>query len=329
LNRVFRRLQVVQFAGGNFDKFKSMKGNSGSQRDKYQAATRSAIAAVGLTFFKLLVGILTGSLGLLAEAAHSGLDLAAALMTAAAVRMSDKPADEDHLYGHGKIENLSALLETLLLLATCAWVIHSAVGRLRTGRVEIEVTFWSFAVMAVSIIVDASRSRVLYRAAKEFNSQALEADALHFSTDIWSSAVVILGLAAVKLGQRNPSLRFLSYGDPIAAIFVGLIVVYISARLGYRTVANLLDTAPPGLRERIAQAVLSVPGIQDCRNVRLRYSGPHLFIDLLVLVDGRQSLREAHDLTEKVELAIHELAPEADVTVHPEPYGEKPDRGLR
>jgi len=152
-----------------------------------------------------VIGILTGSLGILAEAAHSGFDLMAAIMTAAAVRFSDKPADEDHLYGHGKIENLSALLETLLLLLTCVWIMISAVGRLRSGKIDIEVSLWSFVVMLTSIGVDLSRSRMLYRAAKQFHSQALEADALHFSTDIWSSVVVILGLVSVKVGKDDPT----------------------------------------------------------------------------------------------------------------------------
>lgn len=289
------------------------------QKEKQWAANSSAIAAVGLTVFKLVIGLLTGSLGILAEAAHSGLDLAAAMMTVAAVRFSDKPADESHLYGHGKIENLSALLETLLLLLTCGWITHSAALRLRSGRVEIEVTLWSFAVMATSITVDFSRSCMLYRTARKFNSQALEADALHFSTDIWSSAVVILGLTGVKLGQWRPRLQGLAYGDAVAAILVALIVAYISARLGYRAVSHLLDAAPAGMKERIVQSVLAVPGIRGCRQVRLRYSGARMFIDLQVLIDGQQTLREAHDLTEQVERSIQRVVPEADVTVHPEP----------
>ena len=295
------------------------------QNEKQWAATSSAVAAVGLTVFKLVIGLLTGSLGILAEAAHSGLDLVAAILTAFAVRFSDKPADEDHLYGHGKIENLSALAETLLLLLTCVWIIHSAVVRLRAGHVDVEVTFWSFAVMATSIVVDISRSRMLYRAARKFHSQALEADALHFSTDIWSSAVVILGLVGVKLGQWRPGFQFLVYADASAAILVGLIVVYVSIRMGHRTVASLLDAAPPGMKERIIQSVVAVPGIKGCGRVRLRSSGARVFIDLLVLIDGRATLRDAHDLTEQVERSIKQVAPDADVTVHAEPYDQPPE----
>ena len=170
-------------------------------REKQAAALGSLLAAVGLTAFKIVVGVATGSLGILAEAAHSGLDLVAAGLTFIAVRLSGRPADREHLYGHGKIENLSALAETLLLLLTCAWIVWEAVHRLRVHHTEIQVTVWSFVVMLTSIVVDVSRSRVLSRAAIKFHSQALEADALHFTTDVWSSSVVVVGLAAVKAGD--------------------------------------------------------------------------------------------------------------------------------
>ncbi|HOQ46309.1 MAG TPA: cation diffusion facilitator family transporter [Bryobacteraceae bacterium] len=290
-----------------------------AEKEKRWAAASSVLAAIGLTTFKALVGAATGSLGILAEAAHSGLDLVAALMTWVSVRISGKPADRSHTYGHGKVENLSALFETMLLLATCVWIIYGAAGRLIEQRIEIEVTFWSFAVMITSIIVDASRSRVLYRAARKYNSQALEADALHFSTDIWSSAVVILGLICVLISERVPALGALRQADAVAAIIVAGIVILISVRLGVRSIASLIDTAPAGLEEKITGAAQSVEGVKDCHNVRLRYSGPRLFVDVHVLVDGDQSLRAAHALTEDIERAIQSVAPGADVIVHPEP----------
>jgi len=287
--------------------------------EKRWAAMSSVIAAVGLTGFKMIVGLSTGSLGILAEAAHSGLDLMAALMTFLAVRISGKPADRNHLYGHGKAENLSALFETLLLLVTCFWIIYEATHRLLFHPVELKVTFWSFTVMITSIVVDVSRSRVLYRAARKYNSQALEADALHFSTDIWSSGVVILGLVCVKISGWVPGLAFLHQADSIAAILVGLIVVYISVKLGTRTVQALLDVAPSGIEREIISAVEVLPGVAGCHNVRVRYSGPQPFVDIHVLVDGNQTLKEAHNLTEEIESTIQKLIPNADVTVHPEP----------
>ena len=294
--------------------------HSREDREKQSAALTSLFAAVGLTGFKIVVGAMTGSLGILAEAAHSGLDLVAAFMTFLAVRISGKPADSTHLYGHGKVENLSALFETVLLLVTCAWIVSEAVHRLRFHTGEIEVTLWSFAVMVVSIVTDASRSRVLYRTAKKYNSQALEADALHFRTDIWSSAVVIVGLIAVKVSGWFPGLAWLKGGDAVAALGVSAIVVWVSVQLGRRTVDALLDSAPKGMAQRVQEAVKAIPGVRDCHNVRIRASGPRLFVDLHTLVDGGQTLTQAHDLTERIEAAIRQVAPEADVTVHPEPF---------
>lgn len=285
---------------------------SDSLGEKQSAALSSLLAAVGLTILKLVVGVWTGSLGILAEAAHSGLDLVAAGLTFLAVRFSGRPADRTHLYGHGKIENLSALSETLLLLLTCAWIVWEAVGRLRFHHAQVEVTVWSLAVMLTSIAVDISRSRMLARMAKKYNSQALEADALHFRTDVWSSAVVIVGLLSVKTG--------LWWGDAVAALGVSALVVWVSVQLGRRTVDALLDTAPAGMEERIAAAVSAVDGVRNCHQVRVRYSGPVMFIDLHVLVDGGQTLAEAHRLTETIEGVIQQIAPQADVTVHPEPF---------
>ena len=294
--------------------------HEGEDREKQSVALSSLLAAVVLTTFKIVVGVATGSLGILAEAAHSGLDLVAAALTFVAVRISGRPADRTHLYGHGKVENLSAMAETLLLLGTCAWIIREALQRLTTHKVEIDVTFWSFAVMATSIAIDVSRSRVLARTAKKYNSQALEADALHFETDVWSSAVVILGLACVKLGEWIPSLGWLREADAVAALGVSALVIWVSWRLGRRTIDALVDSAPAGMEERILSAVEAVEGVRNCHNIRVRYSGPVMFIDLHVLVDGRQSLFEAHALTETIEGVIQAIAPQADVTVHPEPY---------
>jgi cation diffusion facilitator family transporter len=289
------------------------------QKEKQWAATNSVIAAFGLTGSKLVIGIMTGSLGILAEAAHSGLDLIAAVITAFAVKTSGKPADPEHPYGHGKVENISAFIETLLLLITCFWIIYAAVQRIISGKIEIEVNAWSFAVIIVSIVVDISRSRMLYRVARKFNSQALEADALHFSTDIWSSAVVLMGLFCVKLNEWLQAYEFLHYADTVAAIVVGLIVIQVSIKLGIRTVNALLDAAPAGAQEKIRTAVEELPEILDCHNVRIRSVGHQSFIDLHVRINGDLTLREAHELTEEIERVIGEIVPSSDIVVHPEP----------
>ena len=213
-------------------------------REKMVVALSSVVAAIGLTSMKLVVGLLTGSLGILAEAAHSGLDMVAALMTLFAVRFASRPADASHHYGHGKVENVSAFLEAGLLILTAIWIIYEAIRRLLFHDSHVEITIWAFVVMFVSIAVDATRSRVLLQAARRTGSQALEADALHFSTDIWSSSVVIAGLLVVWLTERFSLPGWLGQADAIAALGVSGIVIWVSARLAKETIDALLDRAP-------------------------------------------------------------------------------------
>jgi cation diffusion facilitator family transporter len=289
-------------------------------REKRKAALSSVFAAVLLTLLKLIVGLLSGSLGILAEAAHSGLDLVAALVTFFAVRFSDRPPDAEHRYGHGKIENLSALIETLLLLITCVWIIYEAIQRLFFKSVEVEVSFWAFGVIVVSIVVDVSRSRMLYRVARKHNSQALEADALHFSTDIWSSSVVFVGLGLVWLsGRLGPEWAWLARADAVAALVVAAIVIYVSLQLGRRAVSVLLDAAPPGSIERVANEARQVPGVQAVGPVRVRQAGASTFADLTVAVERSASLEEAHEIASEVEARVSSLLYPGDVVVHVDP----------
>ncbi len=293
--------------------------HAAARAEKNRAARNSVGAALFLTGLKTLVGILSGSLGILAEAAHSALDLVAAIVTWIAVRASAKPADPGHAYGHGKVENLSALAETLLLLGTCGWIITESVHRLVMDHAPIKASVWAFGVMVVSIVVDVTRSRMLYRVANKHRSQALEADALHFSTDIWSSAVVLVGLMGVKVAQRFPALAFLEKADALAALGVAGIVVLVSGQLGLRTIQGLLDASPAGAAEQIKARVEKVDGVFDCHAVRVRHSGPHFFVDLHIMLDGELPLHAAHAVTERVEQVVNEIFPGADVTVHPEP----------
>jgi cation diffusion facilitator family transporter len=295
-----------------------------AQREKRSAALTSVLAALGLTGMKLVVGIATRSLGILAEAAHSFLDLAAAGVTYVAVRVSDKPPDADHLFGHGKVENLSALFETVLLLITSAWILHEGYTRLFVRSVDVDPSIWAFLAMGISIVVDFSRSRMLYRAARKHNSQALEADALHFSTDIWSSGVVILGLGGVWLARANPGLGWLSWADAVAAMMVALIVIVVSGKLGWRTIRALLDTAPAGMAENVTRAVEEVEGVLDCHRVRIRPSGPQYFVDFHVTMDGSRTLEATHALVEVVEARVRDLVPDSDVSVHVDPVSAVP-----
>lgn len=291
-----------------------------AQKEKTAAALSSVVAAVGLTTFKIIVGLLTNSLGILAEAAHSGLDLMAALMTFFAVRVSDRPADREHNFGHGKVENVSALFETLLLLVTSGWIIYEAAHRLSSPQIHVEVSIWSFIVMGTSIVVDVTRSRILMRAAKKHNSQALEADALHFSTDVWSSSVVILGLVLVLVGRAFPQLAFLEKGDAIAALVVALIVIFVAGELGLRSIQSLLDAAPnKGEYDRIVTEVSRMRTVTNVHAVRIRPSGATWFVDLHVTMDGNLTLNESHRITERIEKKVHAILPRSDVTVHVEP----------
>ena len=287
--------------------------------EKRRVALLSVIAAVSLTGLKLVVGLLTNSLGILSEAAHSGLDLAAALMTLFAVKISDKPADETHHYGHGKVEGLSALFEVVLLLVTCGYIIVEALERIIGKSVHVEVTIYSFAVMAISILVDISRSTSLYRVAKKYKSQALEADALHFSSDIWSSAVVIVGLVAYKFFG-------FALADSIAALLVAVLVIFVSIRLGMRTVNVLLDKAPAGMRQCIESAVSQLPGAERLNSLRIRTSGQKTFVDMRLTLANELSFAEAHRITSVAEKKISELIPGADVIVHADP-ARKPLKG--
>jgi len=290
--------------------------------EKRAVAGNSVLAAIAITTLKIVVGLSTGSLGILSEAAHSGLDLVAAVITFLSVRVSDKPADADHQYGHGKVENFSAFIETGLLLLTCVWIISEAIKRLFFKHVEIEPTLWAFAVMLVSIGVDVWRSRALGRIAEKYDSQALEADALHFSTDVWSSSVVILGLLLVMLG-RQLHIPWMSDADPLAALVVAGIVVYVSWRLARKTIDALLDAAPAGVRSKIIDAVNRVEGVIEVDRVRIRRAGNRYFADVVVGLARTVTFQHSGRVAELVADSVHKVLPDADVTVNSVPLADR------
>jgi cation diffusion facilitator family transporter len=283
--------------------------------EKRAVAANSVYAAVAITALKVVVGMTTGSLGILSEAAHSGLDLVAAVITLMSVRVSDKPADADHQYGHGKVENFSAFIETGLLLLTCVWIVYEAVRRLFFHEGHVVPTVPAFAVMGFSIVTDAWRSRKLKRVAVKYDSQALAADALHFSTDIWSSSVVILGLALVAIG-RYTGHHFLAIADPIAALIVAIIVVYVSSRLARQTIDALLDAAPAGVRTHIIDEVTKLEGILEVDRVRIRRAGNRHFADLGISLNRNVTFQAAERVGERVSEAVRRVLPDADVVVH-------------
>lgn len=274
---------------------------------KIKVALNSVFWSLFLTLIKGIVGFITGSLGILSEALHSLLDLGAALLTFFAVRVGDKPADKEHHYGHLKIESVSALIESGLLFVTSGWIIYEAIKRLFFEKVEVEVVWYSFAVVIISILVDISRSRALMKVAKETKSQALEADALHFSSDIWSSGAVLVGLICAYF--KVPA------ADTVAALVVAIVVIHAGYKLSKRTFDVLIDTAPEGTEELVNEITEHVPGVLKVERIRLRQVSNTIFIEINIVVDKKLSLEEAKKIGKNVVKEIKEKIEDADVTV--------------
>ena len=300
---------------------------------KRSAALFSVTAAALITLLKLVTGLLTGSLGMLSEAAHSGIDLIAAAITLFSVRVSDRPADDDHNYGHGKVESLSAFVETGLMLASCVWILIEAIRRIVFhSHLELEVSIWPFLVLLLSIAVDFTRSRTLGRIALQHRSDALAADAVHFGTDIWSSTAVILGLAATALGQKY-HIPALEYADPAAALIVSAIILRVSWRLATQTVDNLLDATPatvPGhsgkasraeARSALIRALYSIDGVLKVDRVRTRRAGSSYFADLTLGMPRNLTFQRSEQITMAATAAVQRILPGADVVVHSVPTG--------
>lgn len=288
-----------------------------ASRERRLAAAASVGSAVLLVSLKVFLAVVTGSLGVLSEALHSILDLVAAVITYLSVRVSDKPADAQHLYGHGKVESFSAFVETGLLLLTAIYIIWEAFQRLVFHAVHIRPSLMAILILGLGMGVDYVRARALNRVAKKYPSEALEADALHFSTDVWSTFVVILGISGAWLGMRF-GMEWLSRLDAVAALGVAGVIIWIGSQLGKRTMDGLLDVAPHGLRERIANAVDETDGVLSTERVRVRRAGQRYFVDVTISVPRTASLEQAHAATDAVERRIAQIVP-ADVVVQVEP----------
>lgn len=291
--------------------------------EKNAAARASLITALILTSMKLAVGLYTNSLGILSEALHSGLDLVAAGVTLFAVRMAAQPPDQDHPYGHGKIENLAALAETVILLITCGWIMTEAIDRLFFATAHVMPSLWGVLVMGISIVLDIHRARMLKRVARKYKSQALEADALHFTSDIWSSSVVLVGLLLIWAGQFLPEASlwrsWVNNVDALAAMGVSVIVLYACYGLARKAVHDLMDGGSVELYARIEEALHNIPHIRAVRALRLRTSGAETFVDLQICVSPQLSVQDGHQAAHAAEERIQKIVPGADVTVHVEP----------
>src|SRR6202790_2255231 len=286
-------------------------------KEKKRAALLSVASALLLVSLKTFLVLRTGSLGVLSEALHSGLDLVAAIITFLSVRMSDRPADEKHPYGHGKFENFSAFVETGLLLLTALYIIYEAFSRLFFRSVHIEPSITAIVILFCALGVDLTRARALSHVAKKYSSDALEADALHFSTDVWSTMVVIAGVGLVWAGETW-NLPYLIYADAIAALAVAAVILWVGSQLGRRTVDALLDAAPEGLQQEIARAIARMDGVLDVDRIRVRRAGNRHFVDATVSVARTASLEQVHELSDAIEKRVGEIVP-SDVMVHAEP----------
>jgi cation diffusion facilitator family transporter len=294
-----------------------MDNQAGASREKSVAALGSVGSAIVLVALKAFAAAATGSLGILSEALHSILDLVAAVITYLSVRVADRPADATHLYGHGKVESFSAFVETGLLVLTAIYIIWEAFQRLLFHAPALKPSLTAILILALCLLIDLLRSRALKRVAKKHPSEALEADALHFSTDVWSTFVVILGITGAWLGIRL-HMPWLTMLDAFAALGVAGVILWVGSRLGKRTVDALLDVAPQGLREEIERAVDSVEGVLQTERVRVRRSGQRYFVDVTISVPRTTGLEQAHTASEMVERRVGQIVP-ADVVVHVEP----------
>jgi cation diffusion facilitator family transporter len=286
--------------------------DAASVRAQQRTALLSVGAAVFLVAVKLVTGLVTGSLGLVAEAAHSGTDFVAALLTLLAIRVAVRPADHEHQYGHGKAEHLAALAESTFLIAVSAFLGYLALDRLVAGGDHhVQTTWWAFAVMAVVISVDAARALSSLRASRRFHSAALASNALHFASDLAGSVAVLVGLVFAAAGEPG--------ADAIAALLVAVVVLFAAARLARDSIQVLMDRASVEAEGAIDRALATLSEPVDVRRVRVRHAGGRTFVDLVVAVRPDAALTQAHTVADAIEDAVRAELPDADVLVHVEP----------
>ena len=286
--------------------------------EKRRVSLHSMLAAAAMTLLKLAAGLLSGSLGVLSDAAHSGLDMVGASLTFFSVRVSDKPADEDHTYGHGKVENLSSFGEVMLMAVSSGWIIWEAIRRMLYHSVELHHSIWPVLVVLSSIGVDFWRSRRLRAVAKLTGSPALATDAFHFASDIWSSVAVLCGLGASWVGTQY-GIGWLRYADPLAAVVVSLLILRLTLRLGHEAVAVLMDEIPAQTRRQIVREVEQVPGVLAVEQARVRRAGAGYFADLTLALPRRFTFEHTGELVRSATAAVQRALPEADVVIHTVP----------
>jgi cation diffusion facilitator family transporter len=290
----------------------------GVSAEKRRVALHSMTAAAAMALLKLAAGLLSGSLGVLSDAAHSGLDLVGSAFTFFSVRVSGKPADETHSYGHGKIENLSAFSEAGLMAASCIWIVWDAIDRIFFHPVSLRHSAWPALVLVASIGVDSWRSRRLRAVARKTGSPALATDAFHFASDIWASAAVLAGLIATWAGAHF-AVPWLRFADPVAALVVSVLILRMTLRLGREAVDALMDEIPAETRRRLMREVQRVPGVLAVEQARVRRSGADYFADLTLALPRRSTFEHTGELVQTATAAVQRILPGADVVIRTVP----------
>jgi cation diffusion facilitator family transporter len=277
-----------------------------------RTALISVVAAAGLVAIKLVTGLITGSLGLLAEALHSGTDLVAALLTFYAVRVSGRPADRDHPFGHGKAEHLTALGEGAFLIVVSGVIVAASIDRLTSGgEADVDAAWYAIAVIIVVMAIDAARATISWRAARRYSSPALASNALHFGSDLVGTSAVLAGLLLVRAGYPE--------ADAIAGLAVAVLVVGAAARLMRQNVEVLMDRTPAAAEAGARGAILAAePGV-DLRRLRVREAAGRHFVDAVIGITPDAAAGQGHALADAVEDAVRQALPDSDVVVHVEP----------
>src|SRR5712671_5585808 len=273
---------------------------------KSRVAAISIFASAGMATAKFVVGIAIGSLALISEALHSSVDLVATVITWMVVRVSDRPADEEHHYGHGKLESVSALGVIAMLYVLAGGILVESYTRLREGAPPPTISAIPFIVLLIDIAVNFWRARALHRTARDTKSQALAADALHFASDVLGSIAVIAGLALSGLGY--------AWGDAAAAVAVAVMIALLGLRLARSTVETLVDRAPEGASEKAAAAIRAVPGVVDVERLRVRMVGSTHFVEAIVQVPRTFPIDRVEEIKRKAQAAVSGVLDDADLT---------------
>ncbi len=283
------------------------------ERNKRSVALKSLYAALIITAIKVVAAYASGSLGVLSEVFNSAIDIFVTLVTIFSISYSSKPPDEDHNYGHEKIESFSALFQVFILFITSAYIIYEAFQRLFIHKdTEINVSIWIIAALLISMVIDFFRARSLKKIARQTKSEALEADALHFSVDILSSSVVIVGLLFTYFGISKNA-------DTFAALIVTSIIIKLGYNLAKKSFDSLMDKVPGGLQEKIRYESMLIEGVEGIKNIRIRNAGSMMFIDMTIEISRLVPFSNAHDIMDALERRIREIVPDSDVVIHSEP----------